>query len=180
VGQKEREPSSLFSISFLFSIFLTSYYVNLKWYEFKFKCNFEIKYHHMFNKQANTQAHKVSHIKMFYHVNLSYKYYLFWLYILVPMQSFKKFKFLVIFELGQILGCYKPTPLKRISSSRFKLILEEIEKFLFKIVLSFPCGFYLCMITPLYSAESYYYPPGLSGDHIQYFNWSFLILQIWL
>jgi len=30
----------LFSISFLFSIFLTSYYVNLKWFEFKFKCNF--------------------------------------------------------------------------------------------------------------------------------------------
>jgi hypothetical protein len=63
VGRKEREPSSLFSISFLFSIFLTSYYVNLKWFEFKFKCNIEIKYHHMFNKQANTQAHKVSHIK---------------------------------------------------------------------------------------------------------------------
>jgi hypothetical protein len=62
-GRKEREPSSLFSISFLFSIFLTSYYVNLKWIEFKFKCNIEIKYHHMFNKQANTQAHKVSHIK---------------------------------------------------------------------------------------------------------------------
>jgi hypothetical protein len=64
VGQKEREPSSLFSMSFLFSIFLTSYYVNLKWFEFKFKCNIEIKYHHMFNKQANTQAHNVSDIKI--------------------------------------------------------------------------------------------------------------------
>jgi predicted amidophosphoribosyltransferase len=51
--------------------------------------------------------------RLFYHVNLSYKYYLFWLYILVLMQSFKKFKFLVIFELGQILGCYKSTPLKK-------------------------------------------------------------------
>ena len=29
------------------------------------------------------------------------------------MQSFKKFKFLVIFKLGQILGCYKPTLLKK-------------------------------------------------------------------
>jgi hypothetical protein len=36
-SQKKREPSSLFLISFLFSIFLTSYYVNLKWFEFKFK-----------------------------------------------------------------------------------------------------------------------------------------------
>ena len=29
------------------------------------------------------------------------------------MQSFKKFKFLVVFKLGQNSGCYEPTPLKK-------------------------------------------------------------------
>ena len=86
------------------------------------------------------------------------------------MQSFKNFKFLVVFKLGQNLGCYKPTPLKRISSSIFELILKWIVKFLFEIVLSFPCGFCLCMLTPLYRAKSYCCPPGLSGDRIQYLD----------
>jgi len=58
-------------------------------------------YHHKFNKPSK-HSHTKFHISSFVsHVNLFCKYYLCWLYILVPMQSFKKFKFLVIFKLGQ-------------------------------------------------------------------------------
>ena len=70
-------------------------------------------YHHKFNKpskHSHTKFHTSSFVS---HVNLSCKYYLCWLYMLAHMQRFKKFKFLVVFKLGQILGCYKPIPLKK-------------------------------------------------------------------
>ena len=125
----------------------------------------------------HTKFHTSSFV---FYVNLICNYYQCWVYILVPRQSFKKFKFLVIFKLGQNFRVLQTYPLKRILSSRFELILEQIGKLFFKIIFSFPCVFCLCMITPLYPIESYCCPPSLSGDCIQYPDWSFLILQIQL
>ena len=64
-------------------------------------------------QQVQQAKQTFTHQVLSSYVNFICKNYLCWLYMLAPMQCFKKFKFLVIFKLGQILGCYKPTLLKK-------------------------------------------------------------------
>ena len=133
-------------------------------------------YHHKFNKPS-----KHSHIKFYLpmlilFVKITYVGYIFkFLCKVLKSSNFQWFSSQVKFW-----GVTNLPPLKRISSSRFEMILEQIGKFLFKIIFSFPCGFCLCMVTPFYLIEPHCYPSGLSGDYIQYLNQTFLILQIWL
>ena len=61
-------------------------------------------YHHKFNKQAI--KHSILLILFWFYVDLFILFPKLVNYVLGPKQSFKKFTFLVVFKLRQILGCY--------------------------------------------------------------------------
>ena len=95
-----------FPFSFLFSIFLIIYMHLFICFEFKFECMSMRKCTTISSTSNQSLKHTKFHTSSFVsYVNLFCKYYLCWVYILVPEQNFKRFKFLVIFKLVKILGC---------------------------------------------------------------------------
>jgi hypothetical protein len=62
------------------------------------------------------------------------------------------------------IGCYKPTPLKWISPSRFRQIGKETWKFYLQLFFSFSSSFFLGMVTPLHLTH---YDPLVLGNSLR-------------
>ena len=97
-----------------------------------------------------------------------------------------RFLITLIFELfdflsltSQVLGCYKPSPLKKNLVPRFKRLgTKEIGKLSLEIIFSLPGGFLFSMVAPLDLQELDASRPGGSVGFLQNTNGYFTVGQI--